>query len=50
MNGGGSPATAAQAPSTEPEAAALEDDGWSTVSKPKKNNRGGNQGARAIAS
>jgi translation initiation factor 4B len=50
VNGGGSPASAAQVPSAEPEAAALEDDGWSTVSKPKKNNRGGNQGARAIAS
>jgi translation initiation factor 4B len=50
INGGGSPATAAQAPAAEPEAAALEEDGWSTVSKPKKNNRGGNQGARAIAS
>ena len=50
MNGGGSPATAAQAPAAEPEAAVLEEDGWSTVSKPKKNNRGGNAGARAIAS
>jgi translation initiation factor 4B len=49
-NGGGSPAAAAQAPAAEPEAAALEEDGWSTVSKPKKNNRGGNAGARAIAS
>ena len=51
--GGGSPASPAQAqaPGTEPDAAApLEEDGWSTVSKPKKNNRGGNQGARAIAS
>jgi translation initiation factor 4B len=50
MNGGGSPATAAQAPVAEPETAALEEDGWSTVSKPKKNNRGGNAGARVIAS
>jgi translation initiation factor 4B len=49
-NGGGSPAVATQAPAAEPEAAALEEDGWSTVSKPKKNNRGGNAGARAIAS
>lgn len=50
----GRPAAAAtQAPpaaAADPEAAALEEDGWSTVSKPKKNNRGGNQGARAIAS
>jgi hypothetical protein len=37
-------------PTAEPEPAALEEDGWSTVSKPKKNNRGGNAGARAIAS
>lgn len=50
MNGSSSPATNAQATSSEPEAAALEEDGWSTVSKPKKNNRGGNQGSRAIAS
>ncbi|TVY84233.1 putative RNA-binding protein sce3 [Lachnellula suecica] len=49
-NGGASPASPALAPSTEPEAAVLEEDGWSTVSKPKKNNRGGNQGSRAIAS
>jgi len=48
--GRGSPAVAPQSPSNEPEAAALEEDGWSTVSKPKKNNRGGNSGARAIAS
>jgi translation initiation factor 4B len=45
-----SPATAPQTPTTGPEAAVLEEDGWSTVSKPKKNNRGGNQGSRAIAS
>jgi translation initiation factor 4B len=49
-NGGASPASPAQAPSSEPEAAALEEDGWSTVSKPKKNNRGGNAGSRATAS
>ncbi|MCJ1354913.1 MAG: hypothetical protein MMC33_004903 [Icmadophila ericetorum] len=34
----------------EPTAEALQDDGWSTVSQPKKNRRGGNQSARAIAS
>ena len=50
-NGGNrSPALPAQNPSTESTAEAVEEDGWSTVSKPKKNNRGGNQGARAIAS
>lgn len=44
--------SAGSAPSTpvEPESAAPEEDGWSTVSKPKKNQRGGNQPARAIAS
>ena len=31
-------------------ASALEDDGWSTVSKPQKGRKTGNQGARAIAS
>jgi translation initiation factor 4B len=49
---GGSPATSAgptQSP-VESETAALEEDGWSTVSKPKKNQRGTNQSARAIAS
>jgi translation initiation factor 4B len=51
MNGGASPAAPApQSPAVEPEAAAPEEDGWSTVSKPKKNNRGGNQASRAIAS
>lgn len=50
MNGGQSPSVPAQAQSAEPEAESLEEDGWSTVSKPKKNNRGGNAGARAIAS
>ena len=50
-NGGNrSPASPAQAPSTESTSEAVEEDGWSTVSKPKKNNRGGNQGARPIAS
>lgn len=50
---GGAPAAAAgpvQASPVESETAALEEDGWSTVSKPKKNQRGGNQAARAIAS
>ena len=36
--------------STDTTAKALEDDGWSTVSKPRNNRRNGNQGARAIAS
>ncbi len=36
--------------STDPSANALEDDGWSTVSKPTKNRKNGNQAARAIAS
>lgn len=49
-NGGAAPPTPTQATSGEPETAVLEEDGWSTVSKPKKNNRGGNQGSRAIAS
>jgi translation initiation factor 4B len=49
-NGGASPATLAQAATEQPEPTALEEDGWSTVSKPKKNNRGGNQASRAIAS
>ena len=36
---------------TEASTEALEEDGWSTVAKPKNNRRGGgNQGARAIAS
>lgn len=38
---------ATPAPAAEAEAAAPEEDGWSTVSKPKKNNRGA---SRAIAS
>ncbi|PBP27856.1 translation initiation factor eIF4B [Diplocarpon rosae] len=37
-------------PPTPTTAETLEDDGWSTVQKPKKNNRGGNQGLRPIAS
>ncbi|EKD19978.1 uncharacterized protein L3040_002344 [Drepanopeziza brunnea f. sp. 'multigermtubi'] len=41
-----SPAQATTPTTTE----VLEDDGWSTVQKPKKNNRGGYQGSRAIAS
>lgn len=38
------------ADSTEPTADTLEEDGWSTVSKPRNGRRGGNQAARAIAS
>ena len=38
------------AASSEPSATTLEDDGWSTVSKPSKNRKNGNQAARAIAS
>jgi translation initiation factor 4B len=50
-NGGNrSPATPIQNSGPDSETATIEEDGWSTVSKPKKNNRGGNQGARAIAS
>ncbi|TGO26247.1 hypothetical protein BPAE_0063g00160 [Botrytis paeoniae] len=50
-NGGGPNATApAQSPAATTETAVMEEDGWSTVSKPKKNNRGGNAGQRAIAS
>ena len=36
--------------SIDPSAEALEDDGWSTVSKPSKGRKNGNQAARAIAS
>lgn len=43
-------ATTVQASPVESETAALEEDGWSTVSKPKKNQRGTNQAARVIAS
>jgi translation initiation factor 4B len=53
INGGKSPASPAQPPKEATETAAMEEDGWSTVSKPKKNNtnnRGGNQSSRAIAS
>ena len=44
--------TASEQVSEKSETANLEEDGWSTVSKPTKqrNNRRGNQGARAIAS
>ncbi|RFU34956.1 hypothetical protein B7463_g1414, partial [Scytalidium lignicola] len=51
-NGGAAPPTSRQAAPTEPnaEAVAPEEDGWSTVSKPRKNQRGGAQGSRAIAS
>ncbi|ESZ98391.1 putative RNA-binding protein sce3 [Sclerotinia borealis F-4128] len=52
-NGGGQSAAApaqAQNPAETTETTAMEEDGWSTVSKPKKNNRGGNAGQRAIAS
>lgn len=47
---GRAPQSPAQASTPTTETGAMEDDGWSTVSKPKKNNRGGNQGSRAIAS
>jgi translation initiation factor 4B len=50
---GGAPAAAAspaQASPVESETAVLEEVGWSTVSKPKKNQRGTNQAARVIAS
>lgn len=47
---GRAPQSPAQVSTPTTETAATEDDGWSTVSKPKKNNRGGNQGSRAIAS
>jgi len=49
-NGGTATSPPAQPSPVETEAATLEEDGWSTVSKPKKNQRGGNQGARAVAS
>ncbi|KAK6611532.1 RNA recognition motif containing protein [Botrytis cinerea] len=51
QNGGGQNANApTQNPAATTETAVMEEDGWSTVSKPKKNNRGGNAGQRAIAS
>jgi len=50
-NGGPQPASPAQNPAPTAETPALEEDGWSTVSKARKNNRGGsNAGQRAIAS
>ncbi|MCJ1478898.1 hypothetical protein MMC13_007582 [Lambiella insularis] len=44
--GGGSPMES----SSSPTANALEEDGWSTVSKPRGSRKNGNQAARAIAS
>ena len=41
---------ASTAPTPTPSANALEEDGWSTVSKPVKGRKNGNQAARAIAS
>ncbi|KAG9236580.1 putative RNA-binding protein sce3 [Amylocarpus encephaloides] len=49
MNGVASPASPALPPPAGTETAVMEADGWSTVSKPKKNNRGGNA-SRAVAS
>ncbi|RAL68397.1 hypothetical protein DID88_007128 [Monilinia fructigena] len=43
-------AAPAQNPVAATETAVMEEDGWSMVSKPKKNNRGGNGGQRVIAS
>lgn len=48
QNNGRAPESPVQ--SSTPTTEVLEDDGWSTVQKPKKNNRGGNQGSRPIAS
>ena len=48
-NGAEVPQPDASAGST-PTADSLEEDGWSTVSKPQKGRKGGNQAARAIAS
>ena len=42
--------TTANEGSASPSADALEQDGWSTVSKPRSNRKNGNQGVRAIAS
>ena len=42
--------TKAPESATDSSADVLEEDGWSTVSKPRNNRRGGNQAARAIAS
>jgi translation initiation factor 4B len=51
-NGGAQAAATGSTPATpvDSETTNLEDDGWSTVSKPKKNQRTGNQPTRAIAS
>ncbi|CAG8960211.1 hypothetical protein HYFRA_00012729 [Hymenoscyphus fraxineus] len=46
---GGVPASPAQTPASPGGEAPTEEDGWSTVSKPKKNSRGGNQASRVIA-
>lgn len=46
-NGDSSPQVGASSDTT---ADTLEDDGWSTVSKPRNNRRNGNQASRAIAS
>ena len=42
--------SASAAPTPNPSADTLEEDGWSTVSKPVKGRKNGNQAARAIAS
>jgi len=47
---GAPPISSVPSTSAEPEATAPEEDGWSTVSKPKKNQRGGSQATRTIAS
>lgn len=44
------PTGSTQSPPADAESSTLEDDGWSTVSKPKKNQRGGNPATRAVAS
>ncbi|KAF4633355.1 hypothetical protein G7Y89_g4767 [Cudoniella acicularis] len=49
-NGGSTPGSPALPAAKDSEAGTVEEDGWSTVSKPKKNSRGGNQASRAIAS
>ena len=50
-NGGAQAAASpVQASSVDSETATPEEDGWSTVSKPKKNQRGGSQTARAVVS
>jgi len=56
MNGGPPPTAPAPNSAPSPDTAVPEEDGWSTVSKPRKNNRGennrggSNAGQRAIAS